>query len=77
MSKIFLKYSGISINEHISMLRIKCANQLLVGGQSIIEAALESGFQSVRTFNNTYKKYMGMTPTEYIKKMLNQKRSKT
>ena len=48
----------------------------MIEGMSITEAALESGFQSVRTFNNSYKEYMGMTPTEYIKKTLNQKRSK-
>ena len=76
IAKLFEKYSGMGINEYISMLRIKNANQLMVEGLSITEAALDSGFQSVRTFNNSYKDYMGMTPTEYIKKTSNQKRSK-
>lgn len=76
IAKLFEKYSGMGLNEYISMLRIKNANKLMIEGMSITEAALESGFQSVRTFNNSYKEYMGMTPTEYIKKTLNQKRSK-
>lgn len=76
VAKIFEKYSGTGLNEYINILRIKNANQLMVTGHSITEAALDSGFQSVRTFNNSYKEYMGMTPTEYIKKTLNQKRSK-
>lgn len=76
IAKLFEKYSGMGIGEYISMLRIKNANQLMVEGMSITEAALDSGFQSVRTFNNSYKEYMGMTPTEYIKKTLNQKRPK-
>ena len=76
IAKLFERYSGMGLNEYISMLRIKNANQLMIEGMSITEAALESGFQSVRTFNNSYKEYMGMTPTEYIKKTLNQKRSK-
>lgn len=67
----------MGLNEYINGIRIKNANRLMVEGQSITEAALDSGFQSVRTFNYAYKEQMGMTPTEYIKKTMNQKRSKT
>ena len=67
LSKIFSKYSGISINDYINNLRVSKANELLKNGSSVTEAALESGFQSVRTFSDVYKKKMGITPTEYIK----------
>ena len=76
ITKVFEKYTGMGLNEYINNIRIKNANRLMVEGSSITEAALDSGFQSVRTFNNAYKEQMGMTPTEYIKKTTNQKRSK-
>lgn len=67
LAKLFRKYSGMDLNEYINSLRIKHANQLLMNGSRITEAATESGFQSIRTFNNIYKAQMGVTPSEYIK----------
>lgn len=63
----FKKYAGSAISEYINKLRIKNSNFLLSQGTSITEAALKSGFQSIRTFNNVYKGIMHMTPSEYIK----------
>ena len=71
LASLFSKYSGTGLNEYINALRIKSVNQLLCEGKCISEAAFESGFQSIRTFNNTYKEYMGITPSEYIKKYTN------
>ena len=66
-SSLFMKYSSTGLSEYLDKLRITNVNKLLAEGKGITEAALESGFQSIRTFNNTYKKVMGKTPTEYIK----------
>jgi len=68
VSKIFSKYSGMSINDYINKVRVSKANELLENGCSVTEAALESGFQSVRTFNNVYKELMGITPSKYVNK---------
>ena len=68
LSHIFSKYSGMTVNEYINERRVSKANELLESGLSVTEAALESGFQSMRTFNDNYKKIMGMTPTEYLQK---------
>jgi len=67
LSTIFKKYSGMSPNEYIYSLRIKKANELMNQGYDIMESALQSGFQNVRTFNYIYKKMTGITPTEYKK----------
>lgn len=75
-SKLFMKYSGMGLNDYIRSIRIKHANQLMVDGMSVTEAALDSGFQCVRTFNNAYKAQLGITPTDFIKQTINQKRSK-
>lgn len=67
LSSVFRKYAGVSLNEYINQLRIKNANKLLLQGHSSTSAALSSGYESIRTFNNCYKKIMGMTPGEYVK----------
>lgn len=66
LARQFRKYSGMDLNEYVNSLRIKRANQLLLQGCRITEAATESGFQSIRTFNNLYRIHMGMTPTQYL-----------
>lgn len=67
VGNIFLKYSGMTLNDYLNTVRIKNVNKMLDIGVSITEAAMESGFQNVRTLNNVYKKITGITPTEYIK----------
>ena len=73
LPELFYKYSGTQLNDYINTLRIKNANQLLREGNNITEAAYESGFQSIRTFNFVYKACMGITPTQYIKEYINSK----
>lgn len=72
LAKLFRKYSGTGLNEYINTLRIRHANQLLMGGSPVTQAAIESGFQSIRTFNQACKDQTGMTPTEYIKSLQKQ-----
>ena len=64
-SSIFSKYSGTTLNAYINTLRINKANQLMKQGCNITEAALESGFQSIRNFNIVYKRITGLTPTQH------------
>ena len=68
LSSAFKKFAGVGITEYVNRLRIQNANYLLSQGMSITEAALDSGFQSIRTFNNVYKSIMHITPSEYIRK---------
>ena len=68
LSGVFSRYAGMSVNDYLNTLRIKNANDLIHRGCSITQAALESGFQSIRTFNNVYKKVIGSTPSEYLHK---------
>lgn len=67
VSMVFEKYSGMGINHYINLQRVTNVNRLLNEGLSITEAALECGFQNMRTFNNIYKKIMEVTPSEYCK----------
>ena len=72
LSTIFTKYAGMSLKEYIYSLRIKKANELMNQGCGVIEAALQSGFQSVRTFNHIYKKMTGITPKDYKKRSISE-----
>ncbi|MBO5452348.1 MAG: helix-turn-helix domain-containing protein [Clostridia bacterium] len=67
VSRIFLKYAGMSLNEYINNLRVQSVNELLDAGYSVTDAAMESGFQSMRAFNSIYKKITSKTPTQYLK----------
>jgi AraC-like DNA-binding protein len=67
LARLFRKYAGMDLNEYINTLRIKQVNQMLLQGCRITEAATESGFQSIRTFNNLYRLQTGMTPSEYLR----------
>ncbi len=68
VGSVFFKYSGETLKQYLNTIRVKNANLLMDSGHSITESALESGFQNVRTFNVVYRKIMGITPSEYIKK---------
>ena len=68
LATAFKMYTGEGTADYINKLRIKNANLLLSQGVSAAVAAMESGFNSIRTFNNVYKSYMSITPSEYIKK---------
>lgn len=69
LTRNFRKYMGIGISEYMTSLRIENANRLLSEGYGVTEAAIDSGFQSIRTFNYNYREYMGKTPREYIQEI--------
>lgn len=56
----------ISFTRYINSLRIQRALELLGKGSfSVSEAAFESGFGSISTFNRLFHEATGITPTEY------------
>ena len=67
-SKFFNTYFGCGFNEYINTLRSRHASILLEGNQSIMEIALDSGFENQRTFNRAFISNFGITPSDYRKK---------
>ena len=58
--------TGISFNSYKNRYRINNACYLLSNSNySILQCALESGYQSVRSFNRNFKNILGITPAEY------------
>ena len=71
-SKLFKTAFGVGFGDYLATLRFNEAARLLThSSKTITEIALESGFGSVRTFNETFKKKSGMTPAEYRGKTRN------
>lgn len=68
MSRYFRKIFNMSFTDFVNIYRLETAIQLLEDTEkSIADIAFESGFQSVRNFNNFFKTSTGKSPTEYKK----------
>ncbi len=66
LSRIFKKIVGISYNSYVNQYRLSHACYLMENTDfSNIQCALESGYDTVRSFNRNFKECLGMTPTEY------------
>ena len=68
-SKFFNTFFGCGFTEYINTLRARHASILLSEGKlSIMEIALDSGFENQRTFNRAFISNFGVTPSDYRKK---------
>lgn len=67
-SHIFTSTFGYTFHQYLIMLRCRNAAARLVNeGDSLIDSALSSGFENMRTFYRAFKKSFGVTPSEFIK----------
>ena len=66
LCRIFKDETGISINTHINQLRMARAEELLKDKNSYIkEVAISVGFEDQLYFSRLFKRYHGVTPSEY------------
>lgn len=63
---LFTKQKGISPYSYLENIRIGKAKKLLEQGTKPIEVALETGFSDQSHFSNFFKKYIGLTPKQYM-----------
>lgn len=65
-SRLFKQYTNFTFCEYLVYRRVKAATSLLSDPDySITDVAMDSGFQSISTFNRLFKQQMGCTPREY------------
>ncbi|WP_101760388.1 helix-turn-helix domain-containing protein [Oceanicoccus sp. KOV_DT_Chl] len=71
LSEIINDHYGISFSEYINRARVKEAKRLMslaeFSNQSLLDIALDSGFNSKSSFNLMFKRYSSVTPSEYRK----------
>ncbi|MHB8062298.1 MAG: helix-turn-helix transcriptional regulator [Ruminiclostridium sp.] len=72
LSRVFSNSIGLRLDKYINELRINYANHLLIStNKQITEISFECGFETLRTFNRTYKTITSLTPREYRNKNCN------
>lgn len=62
----FTKQKGISPYSYLETIRIDKAKNLLKQGVSPIDAALQTGFTDQSHFSHFFKKFIGLTPKQYM-----------
>ena len=64
--KIFKKSTGLQFTDYVARLRLEDARtQLLNPNRRISEVAYDVGFQSLTQFNRTFKRIVGLSPTQF------------
>lgn len=71
-SVIFKKYTGVSVLQYLTELRVAQACKLLATDKTITEVATLSGFNSATLLGIHFKKLVKMTPLEYKKYLRNE-----
>ena len=70
LCSLFKKYTGVSFCKYINTLKTNMAKKLLAENKKSLEyISYECGFSSQAHFTLTFKKYTGLTPGEYRKKI--------
>lgn len=68
LSKLFKRQMGVSFTEYLTQYRIEMAKRFLNGGDySIKEAAYATGFNSQGYFSKVFRKYTGVSPSDYVR----------
>lgn len=71
LSRVFSNSIGFRLDTYINELRVNYANHLLLStNKGITEIALDSGFETLRTFNRAYKSITSFTPREFRKQQI-------
>lgn len=67
LSDVFPKLTGQKFTERLHQLRVNHAIELMCNTcKNISEIAYASGFETIRSFNNVFKKITGVTPSAYL-----------
>ncbi len=70
LSEVLNQYAGKNFNQFINEYRVKevCETLDIKHSTPVLDIAMQAGFSSKSTFNTLFKKYVGLTPTQYRQK---------
>ncbi len=66
--RLFKNCYGITPHQYLTEKRIKFAKELLGSNQTVIETCYRIGFHSPNSFTAFFRKYTGLSPSEFRKK---------
>lgn len=64
-SNLFKKVQGGSFQQYVMHEKMEKAKSMLIGGLQVQEIAQDLGYEHRRYFSEVFKKYTGMTPSEF------------
>jgi YesN/AraC family two-component response regulator len=67
LGNIFKSITGKSVINYLIHIRINKAKHFLKDGLTVSETARKVGFNDVFYFSRAFKKYEGITPSQFIK----------
>lgn len=66
-SRVFKRLMGINFVTYLNMIRVEhAAAELKASGKRVLDIALSSGFNNIRTFNRVFKEITGYTPSQFL-----------
>lgn len=68
LARQFRLFTGSTVVQTLNRMRCAEARRLLEGGMSVSAAAASCGFDNLSYFTRTYKKYLGILPSEQMPK---------
>lgn len=68
LKRLFIEKYALPPKKYIIRMRINYACELLKEGATVTDTAAAAGFTDVYFFSRQFKEYMGISPTEYMKK---------
>ncbi len=73
MSKVFKRTMGISLIDYINKMKVEKAKDLMASSRTerIADIALALGFANIYYFSKVFRKVEGISPSEYMKKIVN------
>lgn len=77
ISNAFSEGGGMNFNRYINLKRIEAVQKSLAAStqsRSFLEIAFASGFNSKSSFNSVFRKEVGETPSQYVKRYMVQTR---
>ena len=72
LSRLFSRVLGIPFRQYLNKIRIKhAAERIILNRESISNIAFDCGFNSISTFNRTFREIKGCSPMQYRKMQWN------
>jgi AraC-like DNA-binding protein len=65
--RYFKKTTKLTYTDFVNQYRVQYAKKLLIQDKNVTETCFECGFESLSYFNRIFKKWTGMSPSEFRK----------